>query len=103
VTSETLQLFDASALEPPWSRSETAGEVQAEVELRQVADSAKLAAQAQARFARAVAAAREAGYSWRRIGKATGIPHQTLHRQFAGQSVGAMNLGERSSSLLCAG
>jgi hypothetical protein len=42
-------------------------------------------AQAEAEFASAVAAARAAGHSWRRIGRATCIPHQTLHRRMRDQ------------------
>jgi hypothetical protein len=50
--------------------------------LQSVSEAAKLEAAARARLADAVAAALVAGHSWRALGIASGIPHQTLHRRF---------------------
>ena len=50
--------------------------------LRRVAEAARLVSQAKVRFVSAVIAARSAGCSWRAIGTASGVPHQSLHRRF---------------------
>ena len=50
--------------------------------LQAVSEAAKLEAAARARLADAIAAALVAGHSWRALGIASGIPHQTLHRRF---------------------
>jgi hypothetical protein len=47
---------------------------------------------AQARFDDAVTAARRAGYSWRRIGTAAGVPFQSLHRRSAAVLTGARSV-----------
>jgi hypothetical protein len=49
--------------------------------LREASEEATLVRTATEALAAAVCAARAAGCSWREIGIATGIPHQTLHRQ----------------------
>jgi len=49
--------------------------------LRYVAEAARMEASAREGFDAAVEAARAAGHSWRTLGIATGIPHQTLHRR----------------------
>lgn len=53
--------------------------------LRAVAEAAKLESTARAHLDDAAAAARAAGHSWRELGIASGIPHQTLHRRFRDQ------------------
>jgi hypothetical protein len=50
--------------------------------LRRVAEAAKLVAEAHPRLAGALTSAHDAGCSWRRIGGASGIPYQILHRRF---------------------
>jgi len=78
---EPLRLFDDHRLEP-LSQVETGSKLSAEELLHRVAEAARLVAKAQAGFVRAVTTARGAGCSWRRIGSATGLPYQTLHRAF---------------------
>jgi hypothetical protein len=49
--------------------------------LQAVREAATLEAAARARLANAITTARAAGHSWRTLGIASGIPHQTLHRR----------------------
>lgn len=51
--------------------------------LREVAKAARLAREAQRQLTISVLTARNEGHSWRRIGEASRISHQTLHRRFA--------------------
>ena len=50
--------------------------------LRLVAEAARMERTARARLVEAIAAARAAGHSWRELGTASGVPHQSLHRRF---------------------
>ncbi|HXR20992.1 MAG TPA: hypothetical protein VN786_00410 [Acidimicrobiales bacterium] len=79
---EELRLFDAdmTAQLPLHGDRDNAA---AEDVLRRVAESAKEVAQASARLSRAIVKALQAGCSWRRIGEASGVPYQSLHRKFA--------------------
>ena len=66
--------------------------------LRAASEAARVLAEAQVRLSAAVSNARAAGLSWRRIGTATGVPYQTLHRRFfeqAGPEVVARKLSAR--------
>ena len=76
---QPLRLFVSGEPVEPMSRSGTAGRSQQDEVLLRVAGTARLLASAKARFAEEVAAAREAGISWRRISQATGVPFQTLY------------------------
>ncbi len=78
--AEALRLFDDAG---PTASSPDNGTTNApKTSLQLVAAAAEGAARARARLVEAVAAARQAGHSWRHIGAAAGMPHQTLHRQF---------------------
>jgi hypothetical protein len=61
---------------PPVPKPDTADQV-----LQTLAERATLVADARRRLDEAIDAARAAGHSWRTIGIATGIPHQTLHQR----------------------
>lgn len=53
--------------------------------LEKVRQTARLLAEVQTQFAKAVTAARRSGCTWRRIGTVSGVPYQTLHRQMTHQ------------------
>jgi len=85
---EALRLFETSVTEVEvLSQRRTAPESLDRGPLRLVARTAILVAKAQRDFARAVISARASDFSWRQIGVAAGIPHQSLHRRF-GESRG---------------
>lgn len=50
--------------------------------LAEVTRAARMMHQAQQQLTTWILTARDEGYSWRQIGAATGISHQTLHRRF---------------------
>lgn len=81
VAPKALTLFDSSTIgcaPAADGKAEVAGQV-----LCQVTQAVKLVGKAQECLARAIADARSAGYSWRRIGTAAAVPYQSLHRRFA--------------------
>ena len=81
---EPLRLFNTGETNGPGpSQIMTRHHVPVQEALRQVNEAAKLIVEAQARLAAAVTAAHDAGCTWRRIGIASGVPYQTLHRKFA--------------------
>jgi hypothetical protein len=79
---EPLRLFAAEDGTPSGAGLEAPAEStrgQARGELLQAARHLSVA---QTRFAKAVLSARQAGYSWRAVGRICGHAHQTLHRRF---------------------
>jgi hypothetical protein len=93
--AEEPRLFDPDiAAQLPLHRDR--GSAAAEDVLRRVAQTATEVGQASARLSRAVVKARQAGCSWRRIGDASGIPYQSLHRKFAGPRGSGRRNGYRS-------
>lgn len=78
-TSEPLRLFEDPPL--PAEPAET-GPTPPRC-LQAVTKAARLAREAQRQLATSVLTARNEGHSWRRIGEASRISHQTLHRRFA--------------------
>lgn len=68
---------------PPLSEIETANpEVDNSAnQLRVIAEEATMVVNANDRLEAAIEAARRAGFSWRQIGIAAGVPYQTLHRR----------------------
>jgi len=79
---EPLRLFEGQPYSERKSHFETDRHA-ADDALEAVVLSAGRLKGAQARFDDAVTAAHRAGYSWRRIGAATGVPFQSLHRRSA--------------------
>jgi hypothetical protein len=92
---EALRLFDVDA---PTQRPCPArgGSYRAQDLLLQVAGQARALDEAGVAFSSAVVAARQAGCSWRLVARAAGLPHQTLHRRYAGQ-------GDRVGGKTCEG
>jgi hypothetical protein len=82
--AEELRLFDTDITAQLPSNGGM-GSTAAQEVLRRFAETAKEVTQASARLSRAVVKARQAGWSWRRIGEASGVPYQSLHRKFAGR------------------
>lgn len=99
VPPEALRLFEAGSpgeqgsqpeTSPTVSRTETdqirtpSGDLSNPLHesqaLRDTFAAAILVEEARRALSDAIAAARSAGYSWRAIGAASGIPYQTLHR-----------------------
>ncbi len=78
-----LRLFQPCEPTDGVSQTWTADKGVHEVALKTVSDKAKSVAAAQARLAKAVIAARDAGCSWRQIAKAAGVSFQSLHHRFA--------------------
>ena len=68
---------------PPLSDIETDGPEAEDSahQLRMVAEAATMVVNANDRLEAAIEAARMAGFSWRQIGIAAGVPYQTLHRR----------------------
>jgi hypothetical protein len=81
---EELRLFDADVTAQLLLHQ---GRNSTDEALRRVAETANEVAQTSERLCRAVVKARQAGYSWRRIGEVSGVPYQSLHRKFAGGQV----------------
>lgn len=85
VKSEVETAKCASQIEtpPPLSEIET-GEPEvddAADQLRVIAEEATMVVNAHDRLEAAIEAARRAGFSWRQIGIAAGVPYQTLQRR----------------------
>src|SRR2546425_537697 len=78
---ETTTQPSRSETQTPSSRPDTDDRRPDHELLRAAAESAKLESNARMRLDTAVETARAAGHSWRALGIATGIPHQTLHRR----------------------
>lgn len=74
--AEPLRLF-----EEPSIAGQALCDSRARDSLTEVARSARLLGEAQKTLAEWVLTARDEGHSWRRIGTAAGIAHQTLHRR----------------------
>jgi len=94
--AEELRLFDAD-ITAQLPLHEDGDSAAAQEALRRVAETARELAQAGGRFSRAVVKAHQAGCSWRRLGEASGVPYQTLHRKFAQQERSGRPLGVTSS------
>ena len=71
---EELRLFDADVTAQLLLHQ---GRNSTDEALRRVAETANEVAQASERLCRAVVKARQAGYSWRRIGEVSGVPYQS--------------------------
>lgn len=80
---EALRLFDYPGPLARPTREDLSSSRPNGRSLLAAAEAARLVAQAQAHFAAAVVAARCEGWSWRRIGTATSVPYQSLHRRFS--------------------
>jgi DNA-directed RNA polymerase specialized sigma24 family protein len=92
---EPLRLFAAEDRTPPGAGSETPAELTRSQAQGELVQAARQLTVAHARFAKAVVAARHAGYSWRDIGMIAGFPYQTLHRRFRpGDNEGTMRQGD---------
>ena len=74
--TEPLRLFDDPAV-----TDRALGQPPSQDSLTEVARAARLVGEAQQRLTRWIRTARDEGHSWRRIGTAAGIAHQTLHRR----------------------
>lgn len=100
--AEPLRLFDEAydRRHPQTNRPEAGGGQSTDKSLERVAEAAKLVTKAHEQFVSAVIAARSMGFSWRRIGVAAGLPHQSLHRRLAGAGAHgrSSDLTGRSSS-----
>lgn len=77
---EVLTLFDDAAT--VGASCEGVRPSDAPVSLRRVEEAAMALGRARARLDGAVRDARRAGWSWRRIGAAANIPHQTAHERW---------------------
>lgn len=74
--AEPLRLFDEPSI-----AGQALCDSRARDSLTEVARSARLLGEAKKTLAEWVLTARDEGHSWRRIGTAAGIAHQTLHRR----------------------
>lgn len=78
--AEPLRLFDGPSPDGPEQAERTYPEI--DMALRRIKDAVKAIERADKDTAGAVRGARLSGCSWRSIAKASGLPHQTMHRRY---------------------
>jgi hypothetical protein len=94
--AEELRLFDAD-ITAQLPLHEDGDSTAAQEALFRVSEAAREVVEASGRFSRAVVKGRRVGCSWRRLGEASGVPYQSLHRNFAKQERSGRRLGVRTS------